>query len=441
MPVPADADTPAPVGANPWPLRPFFGKHDVLPAAARRVLQLVAIGMFFENYDISLINAALPQIAADLAIAPEDTGFYLSAIRFGGIGAFLILPFADRIGRKRLFLIALLGMSLATVATGLSPTPAVFTLAQCVARMFMLTAAALALVIVVEEFPAHQRGAGLGLLALLGGLGYGLCAALYALVEVIPFGWRSLYAVGVAPAVLLPFLHRSLLETRRFVEHRESRTAAPATGSFHAWLDPIRRLVRENRRRAIAVGCAAFFTAAGSIGFFQYTSLFLQSAHGWTPGGYSLLVVSGGLIGVFGSIMGGRGSDRWGRRRIGFATLICAPPFAIGFLFGPENTLVVLWGLFVFCSSAGAVIIRALSAELFPTSHRGTATGWMMLVQTLGWTLGLLLVGLGSDSAADLGWTIACLSLAVAVGGIALLAVPETHGRDLESINDEPSRV
>lgn len=425
---------------NPWYLRPFFGRHPVLPPEARQTLRLVALGLFFENYDMGLINAALPQIADDLSISAEDTGFYLGAIRLGGVGTFMLLPLADQLGRKRLFMAAFVGMSLGTLATAASLTPVQFTLAQALTRTFMLVAAALALVIVVEEFPASQRGAGLGLLTLLGGLGYGTCAVLYALVDQLPFGWRSLYMIGVVPLLLLPFFRRSLRETRRFEAHRNTTAKGPRVSALEQWTGPMRDLLRTNPRRAISVGIAAFLTSAGAIGFFQYTSLFVQKAHGWSPAGYSGLVMAGGMIGVLGSIFGGRGSDRYGRRRIGFAGLVFAPLFAFAFFFGPESTLVPAWGLFVFCSSAGDVVLRALSAELFPTSHRGTATGWLMLVQTLGWTVGLLIVGVATESMDDLSRTITSLSLVIVIAGLTLLTVPETHQQELESISDEGVR-
>ena len=36
------------------------------------------------------------------------------------------------------------------------------------------------------------------------------------MIEVMPFGWRGLYALGIAPVFLLPLLRRGIPETRRF---------------------------------------------------------------------------------------------------------------------------------------------------------------------------------------------------------------------------------
>ena len=47
-----------------------------------------------------------------------------------------------------------------------------------------------------EEFPAHHRGWGIGMLGGVGAIGYGFGALLYGAIEWLPFGWRALYALG-----------------------------------------------------------------------------------------------------------------------------------------------------------------------------------------------------------------------------------------------------
>jgi MFS family permease len=422
---------------NPRLLAPFFGPRPALAPAAVRTLLLVSLGLFFENYDIGLVNAALPQIAEGLGIAAEDTGFYLSMIRVGGVGAFLLIPFADRIGRRRAFLACLAGMSIGTFATALSQTPLQFAGFQMVTRAFLLTAVALSVVILVEELPAEHRGGGIALLSLLGGLGFGLGAGLYAAVEILPFGWRFLYAIGVLPVFLLPLFRRALSETRRFEVSRMAREAGTALAP-EGWLAPVRGLVRAHPGRAAAVGMAGVLGAMGVIAFFQYTSWFLLEFHGWPPGYYSLLVLGGGAIGALGNVAGGRGSDHFGRRRVAFLGWALLPLFLLLFFYGPAQTLVLAWGLVVLCGSAADIVLRAVASELFPTSHRATAGGWLILVQTIGHALGLLLVGLLARSAEEIPQVVAGLSF-VCFGAafVFLRFVPETHRIELEEISGE----
>jgi len=347
-----------------------------------------------------------------------------------------------------MFLTSLIGMSIGTFLTGLSQTQEQFMLLQMVTRAFMLTGAALSVVMLVEEFPADQRGSALGMMAVLGGMGYGLGAGLYSAVDVLPYGWRSLYAIGILPLLLLPFFRRSLRETRRFTEHTESRRDSDARLgrfrgrqiSFEKWLEPLTALASTHPRRVVTVGLAGFFGAMGSIAVFQYTSFFVQHAHGWAPGDYSLLVLGGGFIGMFGNIVGGRGSDRFGRRKVGFAMLAISPAFAVLFFNGPASLLFLNWGLYVLCMSAADVVIRAQSTELFPTSQRGSSGGMLISVQSIGFVAGLLLFGFGTETG-DLASVVSWVSLSSVGAAICLLFLPETHQRELESISAEPSRA
>jgi len=409
----------------------------VLPPAATRTLGLVSLGVFFENYDIGLVNAALKQIAESLDLPAGETGWYLGTIRLGGLGAFLILPFADLIGRRRVFLVALIGMSLGTFATGLSQTAMQFAICQMATRVFMLTAVALSIVILAEELPAEHRASGIGMSGVLGGMGFGVVAGLYAFVDAIPFGWRSLYAVGLLPLVFLPFFRRALRETARFEETRRERSVGEV---FGGWFSPILLLARRHPRRTLTVGLAGIMGAAGGIAFFQYTSWFVQEVHGWSPGQYTLLVLGAGMLGVFGNVLGGRGSDLWGRRRIGFFAWLVVPLFVALFYHGPWWTLAAAWGFGVLFGSAGEVVMRALATELFDTSHRATAAGWLILVQTLGWSGGLFIVGFAADTFDDLPRVISWVACGSAVAAFCLLLVPETSQRELESIvESEPA--
>jgi MFS family permease len=361
---------------------------------------------------------------------------HLGAIRLGGFGTLLVIPLADRVGRRRIFLLSLLAMSLGTCLTAFVQDPLQFAAVQIGTRAFMLASAALAVVILVEEFPAHQRGSAIGLLSLLGGLGYGMGALLYAVIDYLPFGWRFLYAAGALPILLLPFFRRTLEETRRFQRHVAGADRA-WIDALRTWLHPFVELTRTHPRRALAVALAGFFGSMGSIVVFQYTSPFVQDVHGWAPGQYSGLVFGAGLIGLFGSVIGGRGSDRFGRRRIGFLGMAIAPLFAALFFNGPVIALVPAWGFYVLCMAAGDVVVRALAAELFPTSHRGTTGGVLIAVQSMGFGTGLLVTAFVADVDAELAGAVSWIAAASVVAALSLLFLPETRQRELEAISGE----
>jgi AAHS family benzoate transporter-like MFS transporter len=435
-PDPPSAD-PAPIRhasplKNPWWIPPFLGGVPPVEPRLVRLLGLVTLGIFFEQYDLSLLSAAIKQITADLEIGVGESGYYLSAIRFGGFLTFAIVPFADRLGRRRIFLVSLVGMSIGTLGSGLSPNALTFVLFQVIARAFMLAAIMVAVVILIEEYPPAHRGWAIGVLGAVGGFGFGLGAVIFSLIDVLPYGWRAMYALGVVPLLLLPLFRRELVETARF-ERQQRAGAGEDVGQFASVL----ALARDQPRRALALGAATFFAGMGSIAVFQYASLLVQNAHGWAPWQYSTMIIAGGGVGMFGNLVAGRLGDRLGRRRVGLIAYGFFPLFAILFYLGPSGLLWLAFAGFVFCNSAGEVVTRAFAGELFATSQRGAATGWISFTTTLGWTMGLFVIGLGTsvddDLAAGVGW----LALVVAFAGGFLLMLPETRRRQLEEISGD----
>ena len=397
-----------------------------------QVFALVALGLFFEQYDFSLLSAALKHISEDLHF--PNVGRYLAVERLGGFLTFGLLPLADRFGRRIVFLAAMVGMSIGTLATAFSQTAFQFIAIQTLTRASLLTCSSIGVVMLIEEFPAAHRGWGLGMLGALANIGNGLGALLFAFVDDLPFGWRSLYAVGVVPALLLPRFRRSLRETGRFRQLEASRD--PARGSFGASLRSLAALARTYPWRAFCVGQAGLLSALGAISVFQFASYFVQTAHGWEPWRYSAMLLTAGGVGIIGNVVAGRLGDLFGRRVVGCSAYIVYCLAAIAFYHGPGWSLAPCFALIVFTISAGDVVVRAFSTELFPTSQRGASQAWMQSVQAIGAVAGLWIVG-NDLTPALLPAVVSWLSIGVAVAGLFLLLLPETRLRELEALSHE----
>jgi putative MFS transporter len=383
-----------------------------------------------------MLTSALKFIAADLGMAEEQLGKFLSVIRLGAIPAFLVVPFADRLGRRRVFLFCVILFSLGTCLTAFAQTALQFILIQSITRTFMIAGAAVAFVIVTEEFPASCRGWAIGMLGALSSCGHGLGAALFAAIESLPYGWRFLYVIGLVPLVLLPTFRRNVRETDRFHRHRASLGTSRPSG-LSGWYEPMFELAKTHPGRALGIAVAGGLFAIGEVSVFQFTGYFTQTVHGWSPGEFSLMFIVGGGVGIIGNIVAGRLGDRVGRRTVGFAFLSLFPISAWVFYHGPGWVLPIAWTVFVFCNTAGGVIIRAFSTELFPTSHRGTSAAWLSLVQTIGWAVGLYIVGSGTSAGIALSTMTSVTALCVLLSAIALLFLPETFQQELEVISGE----
>jgi putative MFS transporter len=421
---------------RPWWIPPFFGGVPDIEPSLIRLAGAVALGLFFEAYDASLLTSALKHIAEGLEMKESELGPYLGLIRLGALPALLVAPVADRLGRRRVFLGGIAGFSLGTLLTAFARGPEQFVLAQMLTRVFAIAALAIGMVIITEEFPAAHRGWGIGIVSALAAVGYGVGAGLFAAIEVIPGGWRALYAIGGLPLLLLPYWGRVVPETRRFREHTGSlESAAGGRRAVVAVLTPIKRFVLDYPLRAFAISLAALLVAIGEACVFQFVAYIPQKLHGWAPGHYSLMVVVGGGFGIMGNVVAGRLGDRRGRRLVGAFFFGVYPAAAWLFYQGPGLSLPLAFAMIVFTGTAGGVILRTLATELFPTPYRSTASGWLSFVQTLGWTAGLLLLGIAGQNAGDIARFTAQLSLAVLAGGLTILVLPETSQRELEEIS------
>ena len=415
---------------RPWWLPHFLGR---LPLGLEQryvsLVGVIALAGFFENYDLSMMTAAFKQIRESFGLAQAEMTSLVAWVRLGAVPAFLVLPLADRIGRRRVFLVALVGMSVGTFATGFAQTAIQYVVLQTITRTFIVASISTAVVIVAEELPAQHRGWGIGMLGAIGSFGFGLGALLYAFVDVLPFGWRFLYGVGATPLLLIPMLRRRVPETDRFERHRASEVDGAEAGG---WGRPMVELLRQYPGRSLAVAAMALLAATGLNPAFGLLSDFVQTTHDWEPSSYSLMAVLAGALGIVGNPAMGWAADRYGRRPVAMLAFGLYPLIVYGIYFGPGVGIPLFWIPLVFLLTGGNVLMRIITTELFPTSSRNTAMGWETLQETLGAAAGFALVG---------GLTAVDASVApavVAVSGLVLLAVlvvwllPETAGRELE---------
>jgi MFS family permease len=160
---------------------------------------------------------------------------------------------------------------------------------------------------------------------------------------------------------------------------------------------------------------------------------FVQTTHGWEPSSYSLMAIVAGTFGIIGNPAMGWAADRVGRRPVSMVVFGLFPLVAAGIYFGPSVGIPIFWIPFVFLLTGGGVLMRVIASELFPTSSRNTAMGWLTMNETMGAAIGFALVG---------GLTAADASIApaaVAVSGLTVFGIiifwmlPETAGRELEA--------
>lgn len=437
-------ETGGPTASPPGWIRvaPYLGTPPGLSSRQWRVFGLLIIAAIFNQYDIALLQLALPQIQAGFGLQEAELGRVVAIIRLGSIPAFLLLASADWLGRRRVLLWTIIGYTLATAATAFVTSINGFIAAQFIARLFISAEIALSVVFITEEFPTDARGWGVGAFMALASYGFAIAAMVFALIEVVPYGWRLLYLLGVGPLTLIIYLRRNLPETRHFAALATGRSDEPsahapesaASLSLQANWTGLWSLVRRYPQRlALLAGVVLLVSLGGDPALF-FDPTYLQTGHGWQPWQISLLTLGAGMVALFGSAYAGRLGDRWGRKRA-VVLFILGGVVAILFFYNLWGWwLPVFWAAMLFAFRGIQVTLAAFGAELFPTAVRGSATGIQTATSTVGGATGLALHGL---IAAWLGapWqAVSLLALVMPLALVFLAYLPETKGHQLSKI-------
>src|SRR5882762_420444 len=187
-----------------------------------QLLGLLIPATIFEGYDITIFHLCTPDIAATFHLGNQAIGVIASIVRFGTVMSFLVIASSDRIGRKPVISVTVLGYGLFTMLTGLSRGLVTFTLFQSCSQVFLASEFGMAIIIISEEFPDELRGRAIAGFHMAAFVGVAVAGQLYGYMADSSWGWRGMYLLGIAPLLLVAFLRQYVRETARFLAHRGS---------------------------------------------------------------------------------------------------------------------------------------------------------------------------------------------------------------------------
>lgn len=369
-------------------------------------------------------------IAVLAGLTGTTVGVGLAVIRLASLAALPVAGLADRVGRRRVVLWSCAVGLAVTVCTAASPGFWWFVALFALARPLLSATNALTAVIAAEETRSVDRSKAIAMIT----AGYALGAGLTALVRlVIPeaYGFRGLFAMVAVPLVLLPLLGRWLREPGHFAE---LQAGEPLT---RPRLGAIRRGLR-GRLALLCVLHVGFGFVTGPVN----TNLFLygESILGMSSEAMAVIFVAAAPTGLLGLFVGRWTADRFGRRISAGIAMSATAAAGIVTYGGAPIGLAIGYITAIVAAAAYAPAAGALDAELFPTSQRGTAAGWVTAANIVGAVLGLVSFGLLVD--AYQAFPPAAVTIAVPVILLAGLyaRVPETRGMELhESAPESPA--
>ncbi|MGH2759671.1 MAG: MFS transporter [Actinomycetota bacterium] len=407
----------------------------------RTLLLLLLAATFFEGYDGAILGLVLPDIRDTFNVTESQLGVSRALIELGLGGAFFLARAGDRWGRRTLLLWSVLGYTVMTALTAASWDLWSFTAFQSLSRVFIGAEYAVAVTMIVEEFPKDRRARVLGLFLMCSAIG-AVAVALFLIGGVAdgPLEWRTLYLIGLIPLVFLAVFRRGVKETQRFQDHAAAVRSGGGELRVNFW-EPWRP---EYRRTLVLVGLIHLFRSLPLFGATAWFFYYAEREVGMDQNLLYVIFIAAYGFGTLGYWVCGNLMDRIGRRPTAILYGVLAAFSSVG-LFQARSAAAVgiLMVLAVFFGLGMAPVTGAISTELFPTYIRNQSAAWARNVfEIAGFILGPLLVGVLGDH-----YTGALGSIGDAVSILVLLFVPatfliwrhlpETKGRELEEIEHE----
>lgn len=398
--------------------------NDKIPFETWLLLILVGGAYLTSRYDFQLSTLTIPQLQQSLHLDDAQIQRITSFVKLGALPAILITFFADKFGRKPIFLMSVVGFSAAAIYVARANSGQMLLIGLFLTRLFTMIGELLAVVLIAEAAPPNKRGLLLGLLAVFGTMGDAIAILGYGFVGEDINSWRKMYMLGALPIILAIIWKFALKESKAF-ENTKSNNA----GHLHP-LDAIKR----HKRPFIILSACLFLYWVPMSPALSLISQYLQNDMGWHPAGITKLSVFAGIVGMFGTIYGGRLCDIWGRKIVGYGSIILS---GIGLVlaYNLSNFVMVaaaygsgLLGYFAFMASS-----RALVTESVDTEARATAIAGTEIFSSLAAFVGMQIVGEFAANFIKTNQALIYLSPLLILSVIALAMAKETNGTKISN--------
>ena len=386
------------------------------------------LGWTLDAFDFTIFLLIMLPISKEFGVPITEVTFVFTItlwLRLAGATASGWL--ADRMGRKKPLMISILWYSICNFIAGFSPTFAFLFFFRALLGIGMGAEWPAGAALAMESWPARSRGFMSGLLQGSWGIGFALSSLAYGFLY-DSIGWRGLLWIGIVPALAVVWIRFYVKEPPVWAENKHKQTTEKQEVKL-----PLFTIFKPKYLFNTLTGVvwmAASFCVYYSI--WALFSTYLQKEMQWTPLMVATPLFWANIVVLFGSLLWGAVSDKYGRRTAIAAPAIIAIFVTPLYLYTQNPTIVIL--AFILQGMFGGSIYGqnpSYLTERFPTEVRATAAGF---VYHQGAIWGGLVAPVISYYAVERGMGFAMpmmiatmVSLVVVV--ISILLSPETKGK------------
>ena len=400
-----------------------------LTAKQRSAVLASYLGWTLDAFDFFILVFVVKDVAATFGTDVKSVSYALFlTLAARPVGALVFGLAADKYGRRPTLMVDIILFSVLEFASGFAPSLAAFLGLRVLFGVAMGGEWGVGASLTMETIDPKARGIVSGLLQAGYPSGYLLASVVFTVLYPL-IGWRGMFMVGAAPALLVLYIRSHVDESPVFLSRERQARASLAA------------VLRANARlfafAVVLMGAFNFF----SHGTQDLYPTFLREQMRFSPHVTGIIAIVFNIGAMCGGVAFGTLSERIGRRRAIAIAALCALPAVPFWAYGGTPVILAVGGFVLQFAVQGAWgVVPVYLNELSPDAVRGTFPGFAYQIGNL---IASYNAVIQSDIAEHVngsyafGLALVAVVVAVLVAGLAL-AGPDPKGALFAGMRSEP---